>query len=205
MNLSLVISYIIAGIIMLSIIMMNISVSHSSMELTMTQMVREKASTVTELLSHDLQIMGYNRTSKTNPIINVALDNKIIFYSNIDNSTDQSVEMITWEFTGTKVLSTKNQDDYILRRTVDYDTKPDEITDIELGVTKFIINYYDDYGEPRSDSLSTPVTDPSAIKQLYITLRFESAEKLYTNTSNEGRHIVSVWEKRFSPPNLEDN
>jgi hypothetical protein len=205
MNLSLVISYIIAGIITLSIIMMNISVSRSSTELTMTQLVREKAATVTELISHDLQIMGYNRLAKTDPIIQEAHGHKIIFNSNIDNSTNRSVETITWEFTNTEVTSTKNEDDYILKRTVDYVSEPSEVTNIGLGVTKFIINYYDDYGEPRSDSLTTPNADPSIIKQLYITIRFESAEKLYNNTSSDGRHIVSVWEKRFSPPNLEDN
>lgn len=213
MNLGLVISYIIAGMIMLSIIMMNISVSQSATELTITQITREKASTVTELISHDLQKMGYNCLSKTPTIINVALGHKIQFYSNINNSCDpnnaeyKSIETITWEYDtsdpSNEIEATLNPDDYVLMRTVEYESGVTEETPIELGVTQFRISYYDNYGEPVADSLATPVTTPANIRQLYIKIGFESAEKIYNRVGDDGRYILSVWEKRFSPANLE--
>ncbi|HEX6983636.1 MAG TPA: hypothetical protein VF181_12825 [Balneolaceae bacterium] len=211
MNLPLVISYIIAGIIMLSIIAMNISVSKSSTELTMTQITREKASSVTEFISQDLQKMGYNKTSRTDPIVSIALGNKIQFFSNIDNSSDKSVEAVTWELTSTGIPETQNPNDKVLLRTVySVDILGNlgsliEETSIELGVTGFRISYYDDYGEPLSDSLTTPVADPDQIRQMYIKISFESAEKMYYQIGGDGKYILSVWEKRFSPPNLQPN
>lgn len=206
MNVGLVISYIIAGIIMLSIIMMNISVSKSSTELTMTAITREKAASVTEFIAQDLQKMGYNRTSRVSPAINIALANKIQFFSNIDNSTDGSVETITWELTSDPVSTTENLGDRVLKRTLENASGAIiEETEIALGITGFRMMYFNDYGEPLSDSLATPVTNPDQIKQLYIRISFESAEKMYYQIGGDGKYILSVWEKRFSPPNLHDS
>lgn len=206
MNFGLVISYIIAGIIMLSIIKMNISVSQSATELTITQITREKTSAVTELISHDLQKMGYNRTARANPAVKVANNNKIQFYSNINNSSDNSAELITWELTNTGIPDTKNPNDFVLTRSIeDTATGSIEQTSISLGVTQFRVSYFDDYGEPLSDSLTTPVTGTplTEIKQLYIKIGLEAAEKTYNRAGDDGRYALSVWEKRFSPPNLE--
>lgn len=208
MNLGLVTSYIIGGIILLSILTMNMSVSSSSTELTMTQLTREKASQVTELVSHDIQKMGYNFTGKPNSIIDIAKRKKIQFYSNIDDQGD--IERIIWEFKTEetdKTLSTKNPNDYTLMRTVQDSATGNliEETPIEVGVTEFNISYYENYGDLLSDSLQSPIAASKRenIKQLYIRIKLESAEKVYYNAGNEGRYIKSVWEKRFSPPNLE--
>lgn len=203
MNVGLVTSYIIGGIIMLSIIMMNISVSKSSNELTITQMTRAKASEVSKLIAHDLQKMGYNRTSKTPNTLITAERNKIAFKSNIDNDAGGNVETITWELTSDDIPATKNPNDVVLRRTVDGD-----ITDIEVGVVGFNIGYFDNYGMKIEDTLSTPIVGPAAlneVKQIYIQVMLESPEKIYNRADGDGKYILSVWEKRFSPPNLEEN
>ncbi|MGD8749354.1 MAG: hypothetical protein PVI44_12900 [Balneolaceae bacterium] len=207
MNIGLVTSYIIAGIILLAILTMNISLSSSSTELSLTQITREKAATISDMITHDIQKIGYNRNSKTSPIITTGEGKKIVFRSNIDNSTDNSVEIITWEFTGNEVTTSDNPNDYILKRTVRDAASGSIITDtpIKSGVTGFRVSYFDDYGKPLSDTLSTPVSasDLSKIKQLHITIELQSGEKIYSTPSSPGRYVTSVWEKRFSPPNLE--
>ena len=205
MNIGLVTSYVIAGIILIAILSMNMSVSSSSNEITLSQVTRERAETISDIMSNDIQKIGYNRKSKTNPVLTVAEGKKIQFRSNIDNSTDNSVEIITWEFTNTAVASTPNPNDRILKRTV-RDASSGSIistTPFKSGVISFRINYYKKYGSKRSDSLSTPVTGSALnnIKQLYIALKIQSKEKVY-NGSN-GHYVTSIWEKRFSPPNLE--
>ncbi len=206
MNLGIVTSYIIGGLLLLAIITMNMSVSNSSIELTLTQNTREKASSVAEVISHDIQKIGYNRNNKTDPILVAADSNKIQFRSNIDNSYDNSVELITWEFTNTGVASTQNPNDYILMRTVkDLGTGSEEQTPIRLGVTNFNIKYYDTHGKDISNNMTPPLSSSEleSVRQLYIELELQSAEQVYQN-SNNGRYIRSVWEKRFSPPNLEN-
>ncbi|WP_138430337.1 hypothetical protein [Fodinibius saliphilus] len=208
MNFGLITSYVVGGIILIGILSMTLSVSNSSTEITLTSVTREKASGIVEVLEHDIQKMGYNRTNKTDPIIVTADSNFIQFRSNIDNSTDGSVELITWHFTTTAVTNTKNPNDYILLRSVEnLSTGSIEKTPIKLGVTNFNIKYLDEYGEPVSNHMSTPVAtnDLENIRQLYIQLIVESNAKVYKFNKDDGRYVASIWEKRFSPGNLESN
>lgn len=209
MNAGLLTSYIVAGILIISIISMNNSVTNSSSEISFSQTTREKLSSISETFANDIQKIGFNRTAKTETILQVANNHKIKFHSNIDNSTDNSVEVVTWEFTTSEVTSTSNPNDYVLMRTVvDKGTGSiEEETPIELGVTEFNIAYYNNYGAPISDSLSTPLDSGTRdqVKQFYIKLKLESPQKIYNGPHGEGRYISSVWEKRFSPPNLQTN
>lgn len=207
MNAGLITSYIIAGILLISIITMNNSVSNSSSEITMSQITQEKMTSISEMISDDIQKIGYNRAGKTEDKITIANKHKIKFYSNIDNSTDNSVEIIIWELTNNEITESPNPNDYELLRSVqDEDGNVDE-TSIKLGVTDFKIRYYDEYGKPISDSLSMPVTSSKLdeIKQLYVRVKIETPEKIYNGPNGNGRYVPSVWEKRFSPPNLEEN
>lgn len=202
----LVTSYVVGGILLIGILAMNISLSNSSTELTLTQTTREKAQGVQEVITHDIQKIGYNQNDKTDPILEVAESDKIQFRSNIDNSSDNSVEIVTWEFTDTS-LNNGNPNAYVLQRTVKSAETGNVIseTPIRLGVTNFNIKYLDDYGEPVSNHMSTPVSSSELndIRQLYITLELQSSAKVYQNTSSDGRFVRTIWEKRFSPPNLE--
>lgn len=207
MNLGLITSYVVGGILLIAILSMNMSVSTSSAEITFTQTIREKASGIQEFISHDIQKMGYNRTKKTNPVLVSADSNLIEFHSNIDNSPDGSAEVIKWEFTGTPVSSTPNPNDYELVRSVkDTATGTVNKNPIRLGVTNFNIKYLDKYGEDLSNHLSPPLSSSqmSDVKQLYIELELQTGEEVIRR-GGDGRYLRTLWEKRFSPRNLESN
>lgn len=202
MNVGIITSYIIAGIILLSIGVMNIRVSNSNAELTMTQITRERVSAIADMLYDDIPNLGYNLNNTTNDIIVAADSFKIQFYRKIDRFDTGDPELITWEFTETPVTSTKNPDDKILIRVVDSDT-----TQINLGVVNFRLWYFDEHGlslKPEdNEHLPTPVTSSKLgdIKQIYVALELQSTEKIMSG--GDGRYIRSVWEKRFSPGNIE--
>lgn len=210
MNLGLTTSFIIGGILLLSILMMNMSVTSSSIQLTMRQTNQQKLSTISDMIASDIQKMGYDKKKKTDKILLEATDNRIKFKSNIDN--EGGVETVSWEFIeheDHKITSTENPNDYELRRIVRDEETGNliEKSPIRLGVTEFNIRYYDSYGALKSHNMSTPITDQSErekIKQLYIKINLESAEKTYENSNEDGDYTLSVWEKRFSPPNLEE-
>lgn len=206
MNAGLITSFIVAGILLVSIITMNNSVSNNSTELTMTQFTRSKMATISKMMADDIQKIGYNRSGKTETMLKIGNGHKIKFYSNINNSEDGSVEEVTWELTDQEVTSTSNPNDHILKRTILYEDGSVDETPISLGVTEFRIAYYNDYGVPLSDSLSTPVDSGllDGVRQFYIKIKLESPEKIYASSNSSGRFVTSVWEKRFSPPNLEE-
>jgi len=207
MNLGLVTSYVVAGILLIAILAMNMSLSSSSTELTLTQMTQEKASGVRETISHDFQKIGYNRSGKTDPILVAGYSDEIQFRANIDNSDDKSVELVTWRLTSNEVSNTKNPNDVVLMRKVkDLNTGAETKTPIKLGVTDFNIKYLNVYGDTVSNHMSTPLSSSQLedVKQLYVTLELQSSVKTYQQTG-DGRYIRSIWKKRFSPPNLESN
>lgn len=207
MNLGLLTSYVVAGILLLAIVMMNMSVSSSSTELTLAQITRDKTATISEMISDDVQKIGYNRTSQTSEMITTAEGKTIQFKSNIDNSTDETVETVTWTYSTTEITSTENPHDQLLTRTVCCDASGDLISEspIKLGVVDFSVAYYDEYGAAISDSMPTPVssTDRNNIKQLYISIKLASGDKVFSTPNSSGHYVKAIWEKRFSPPNLQ--
>ncbi|MDX1587055.1 MAG: hypothetical protein R3222_09930, partial [Balneolaceae bacterium] len=108
MNLGLVTSYIIAGMILVTMTTMTMNLSNSSTELTMTNMEKQHLNAISEMVIHDIPQIGYNRETLTDTMIVVADSNRIVFDSNIDNSTDGKVERVTWEYTDTDVSNTSN-------------------------------------------------------------------------------------------------
>lgn len=207
MNLGLITSYIIAGMLMLAIVTMNINLSTSSSELTITQIQKQHVQTVTDMLTYDIPKIGFAQNGKVTTyeespgnfyeMIEVADSDRIVFNSDIDNNN--SIDEITWHLTTNEVSSTNNPNDFILVRSqngVD--------TEITLGVTKFVINYYDEYGANKVNKLSTPVADPTQIRQIDIELVIESKEKIRYTVNSDGRYVASAWEKRFTPRNLQD-
>lgn len=210
MNLGLSTSFIIGGILLLSILAMNMSVKNNAIQLTQRQINQQKLSGISDMISHDIQKMGADRSGKTDPILIEATDNRIKFRSNINNQG--GVETVSWEFQKIEeweIMHTQNPNDYELVRTVrDADTgNIIEETPIRLGVTEFQISYFDHYGAVvDTDAMSTPLSSSQLenVQQLYIKINLQSAEKIYNNPNSNGDYVLSIWEKRFSPPNLEE-
>jgi len=82
MNSGIIASFVIGGLLLLSILFMNMNVSRSSSELTMRQMTQINVSAVSEILTYDMDKIGYDRFGKINNPITFADSNKIVFKSN---------------------------------------------------------------------------------------------------------------------------
>ncbi|NGP76948.1 hypothetical protein G3570_09910 [Balneolaceae bacterium YR4-1] len=214
MNLGLVTSYIIAGMLMLAIVTMNINLSTSSSDLTLTQITKQHVQTVTDMLTYDIPKIGFAQNGKVtkynNPdtgtnynMITIADNNRIRFYSDVDNNGQ--IDEVTWEFkTSEPVATTNNPNDFkLVRSQRNMVTNVTESTEITLGVTEFVINYYDEYGDSKINKLSTPVANPDNIKQIDIELVMESKEKIRYSVNSDGRYVASAWEKRYTPRNLQ--
>ncbi len=206
MNLGIVTSYIVAGVILVSIASMNLRMSSSSVELTITQITREHVRNITDILNEDLPNMGYNVDVKTDPVLVYANRNKITFLRNIHNNPAIEPSEITWEFNSDKKPSgSRNEHHGTLMRIVKPEGSEPDTTWIKSGVTKFNMYYYDRHGLRKSEYISPPAsgTSLSNVKQIYLEMEMQSNEKITGRSANDGRYVRSVWEKRFSPGNLE--
>ena len=221
MNLGIVTSYIVAGVIILGIVAMNLNVQNSSAELTLTQMQRQYVTNIADMLNDDLPNMGYDVNDVTRDsdgnikIIECARDNRISFYRNLCetdvdcNNDDRPQELIEWRFLiDEDPISDSNPNHRTLRRTVTTNPASEEPevdeNDINVGVTEFNIQYYDTVGS--NNPITTGLGCGSGvddIKQLKVTLEVQSAERIHRRAQGDGRFISSVWEKRFTPSNLQ--
>lgn len=200
MNFGIILSYVIAGFLLVAILATNSNLNYSSSELTATQMKKNHSKAITEIINHDIPKIGFNRVNIIDPSFVKADSNEIIFYSNIDNSVDKSVETISWKYTDTPAPDSKNPHDHILVRTVD-----GKETSIDFGITRFKIDYFDEYGG--ETPMTTPISssDFHNIKQIEIELTVQTGFALKSSSNPDGRYVTSTWIKRFSPVNLRDN
>jgi hypothetical protein len=177
---------------------MNRGVGNSSQELVISQARQSQKLDVQELITYDFPKIGYDFNDTLSTKVVSGSSSKIVFRSNLDNSADGSIETVTWELTAEPVTGTPNENDVILRRTVDAD-----VTDVLLGVTRFEISYY----SANNTVLSTPLSasDINNLRQVEITLEMQSAEKVTTTYSTGSDYIRTVWNKRFTPRNLTVN
>lgn len=224
MNLGIVTSYIIAGVIILGIVMMNFRVQNSGAELTLSQMNRQYVTDIADMLNDDLSNMGYDVNDVTrdpdNPeevrILMCAQSDRIRFYRNLCQTDDECSnedrlpERIEWRLLTEDEISTSNPDHRTLRRTVSELDDNDnvvpesvEVTDINIGVTQFNLQYYKTVGSNSEDTGLGCGTNVPDVRQIKVTLEVQSAERIIQRASDDGRYIRSVWEKRFTPTNLQ--
>ena len=200
MNLGLTTSFIVAGILLLSILSMNNNISQSSTELTMRQITQQRAGVIGEILQKDIPNIGYQQNSTVASPITDAREDLIEFSSDIDN--DGTVETVTWSFTSTDVSTTPNPDDKVLTRTVSGD-----LTEFKNGVTNFDITYYDGNRNQINYNLISSLlgggqSERDNIRYIEIRFTIESPEQVGGAGSSDPYYIETVWAKQFTPINL---
>ena len=204
MDLSLIMSYIVAGLLIIILLTVGYNVNYSGNELTLQESQKNKISEIIEVINYDMPKIGYNNNALPDTLILSADSTSIQFYANIDNSNDGSIELVTWEFTNSAVAATDNPNDYYLTRTVDGTT-----TTISAGIVNFTINYFDELGStvplnvPINASTNKALID--SIVQIELILESESAVGLQYRSASNKSYLSSSWTKRFSPMNLNVN
>ncbi|HKK25766.1 MAG TPA: hypothetical protein VJ941_09070 [Gracilimonas sp.] len=199
MNFGLIISYVIAGFLMIMIFTINYNVGFSNQEVTTTLIKETHTQAVKQILTNDIPKIGYQQGGVITNTFIKATDIELSYRSDLDN--DGSVETITWTYDpDTTPAHANNPHVNTLIRTVD-----GVDTDITLGITDFQIRYYNQYGS--TSPMSTPVSssDFEDIVQIEIEFEMQNDYSLNYRASDPDRYITTNWQKRFSPVNLRPN
>lgn len=208
MNLGLILSYIVAGIITMALLTMNMGVNRSTAELTVLNMKKNHMTSITEVLEYDISKLAYEISGPISDAIKTADSTEFSFEADLDNDGD--IDRVTWNFTNLPAASTANPNDRILRRTYINDVNNTalipvntDITDIVLGAVDMNFEYYANTGS--GTALSTPILLQAArnnITQIQVSLTLESDITISSNVSDAGRRVRTHYEKLFSPVNL---
>ncbi|SMO85252.1 hypothetical protein [Fodinibius sediminis] len=176
MNLSLISSFAIGSVLMLSLVKVNLSLVESSMDSMNDQIAKVNIDNISTVLSSDIRKIGYRKSGSS---LLEATPQKLTFLGDLED--DGVVDQVTWEWDQTQaVTETRNPADYVLTRTVNGHS-----TDIKLGVIKFGFQYYDDHNVP-----TTVLDDIRRVKAVLVS---ESAEPVGDD------YMKAAWEKTFVP------
>jgi hypothetical protein len=195
MNIGITTSFIVGGLLLLSILHMNMAVSNNSMQTTMQMTSKNYTKAVSETIAADVQRMGFQVAGEeVRDVILIAESDRIQFKTDLDD--DGSVETITWELTSTEFSKSSNPDDYELVRTGPVKAGGAVNAKSVYPVTSFEVTYYD---TRHQDLGSSP--DIEDIDQIGIEIITESPEPI---TMNGGKKSYgrSFWQRTFVPPSL---
>ncbi len=180
MNLGMVTSTVIGGLLLLGILTLNTRMASESDYSTMNQITKSNIGAVADFVEYDFRKVGYNASD---PKIITADSTEFVFKADIDDNGTE--DQIRWEYTTNGVSATKNPDDRLLVRVMNGDQ-----TDITRGVTDFDLTYYD----KENKETNTP-TDVSDIE---VFIEVQSPAPI------DGEYITTSWQKRFAPWNIQN-
>jgi len=190
MNLGLVTSFIIAALLMLSILSMNLRMSQSTQDISLHSMSQNHVSAISDLIQYDFPKIGYDASGPISNPITVAKEDEIQFEADLDNSG--TIETVIWRLESGSLAGSNNADHRSLVRIEDGNSQ-----EIKVGVTRFEIRYYSfDNATP----LTRPVTGTNLedINRIEVILEVQPRE----GTGRNNQFTTSSWHRVFTPPNI---
>ena len=190
MNLGLVTSFIIAALLMLSIVSMNMRMGQNTQDVTLHTMSQSHVSAISDLVQYDFPKIGYHASGPVSSPITVAKEDEIRFEADLDNSG--TTETVIWRLESGSLAGSNNVNHRTLVRDVGGNAQ-----EINVGVTRFEIQYYSfDNATP----LTRPVTGTNLenINRIEVILEVQPRE----GTGRNNQYTTSSWQRVFTPPNI---
>lgn len=183
MNITYVASTMIAGLIMISLVMLNVRIARNSGEQTLYNMAKIQTEMVAEYVAMDFRTMGYGISG---PAILVADTARIRFRVHYEGDPDPTV--IEWYFAVDSTLAYPNPDIRPLYRSDASGT-----VQVGTGITRFTLNYLD----VERNLLNPAILDFSQVHQIRLELMAESTEGFGDIFPR------AFWSGEFTPVNIQ--
>ncbi len=179
-------SYIIGGMVVLMIAMLNTHVVSSSINVTNENIAQGNLKAVKDVINSDFYKIGYWLNSQS---IAQADSDKIKFYSDLDNN---GIIDTVYYYPGTtsQLTSTKNPNDKPLYRKVNNNLLT------LIAATKFKLAYYDSLGRQLDYVSLSSQTQRDFIRSVQVYLKVESSEP------NDNVYQGAEWLGKVTPKNL---
>lgn len=196
MNPGIITSFIVGGILLISLLTLNIRVMEFGASSTMDIANKNRAETIIELLSNDFQKIGQDLPGNVQPFINLN-DDQIRFRADTFFDDNRPFSIVTWDFNKNKEYTASgNPNDFELTRRDNADPGNYALT---FPVTHFAISYLDRNGNP----VSGLPANQTLVKQIKVEIILESLEPTEIRKNGEDIYSRMVWSKTFYPENLQ--
>jgi len=195
MNLGLLTTYLVGGLMMLSIIGYNISTYNSTVETTSSVITQNKLDDIVSTLQYDFTRIAYNLDTNLNDVYISVTDSSISFRGDIYDDGIDDFDVLEWRLTSQEDTTSSNPNDYILKRTWNQTPSiPANAIEFDYSAIYFRLNYFKRDG-------TAPVDDED-IRQIEVEIFVESNEPYLTKKSGEESYYKTVWKRKMTANNL---
>lgn len=199
MNISLTTSFIIGGLLLLTMLALNSMVMQESSKTTIEMSNRQIIDDLRQVITQDFNHIGFQPADQNNAKPSIASFNppeKINFFADVYG---QGGQIIKWQFLkNTDYKETANPNDRVLQRNGPLSTKPGSGME-RFPVVDFSLTGYSDI---QGDSVTT---DKDAINSIRVRIVYESPEPIGKDGNGNDRYYRAVWRKLFVPSNIQLN
>lgn len=191
MNVGIVTSFIVGGLLLISMLTLNNTVMLESSKSTIDISNKAYVDNLRDVITHDFNRIGFGDGAK---IVNFLPPDKIILQADIyGNGTKQLI----WQFKeNAPVNGTSNPNDRVLMRIGPIDAS-NSSQNTKYRVIDFKMTAYKD----KDGTMET--SDKSEIKSILVEITYESPEPVGKGNNGEGNYSRSVWKKLFVPNNIQ--
>ncbi len=192
MNMGIVTSFIVGGLLLLAMLQFNNRVLQNSAEMTMSINEKNNIGTIRQVISQDFNMLGFG-VGDTITVFNPP--NQIRFTSNVYN---QGNTQVMWNFQeNAPIPQTSNPNDRRLMRVGPVDSSG--------GTQPTVFNVVDFELTGYSDIAGTnETTNRSNIRSISVKIVYEAPESVSLNADTT-YYPRAVWSKHFVPNNLQFN
>lgn len=198
MNIGIVTSFAVGGIMLMSIFALNQQVMNNSSGSAIKLMAKHNMDNTVDYVAGDYRHIGYN--SGTGPAITKFLDHKFQFWGGMESAVDNNQYRVTYTAdTDDKVTSSSNPNDYYLERRVEsYDGSSYTLEHTsKFPITHFKMTYIN--GQGNQASLA------GQIKEVHVEIVVETPEPIrYDGDGENPVYDRTIWKQNIRPENLQE-
>ncbi|MCF7822724.1 MAG: hypothetical protein K9N35_00985 [Candidatus Marinimicrobia bacterium] len=174
-------SFLIGGMVLLTILSMNVEILETSSINTLGSMAQENMMEIASILDYDFKKIGHG-VPRTNSALLAITDSTISFLSDIDQ--DDVIDTVAYRVgSAAETSSTDNPDDRYLYRSVN-----GAEYDVALGITSWEMDYFNEN--------MVPTSSIDSVRVIQISLEVGT---MFGYNENYGR---ASWSSQFAPKNL---
>ncbi len=179
MNVGIVGSFIVGGIVLVSLLAVQTGIYKSANQQTMNLSAKQQLETVVDLVEYDFPKIGYLVGPAA---IQNAQSNEITFQSDLYDQ--DTVLTVTWRYDTTRFnTATINPNDYLLERIINGQPQS-----LNMNVIEFHLSYRNGKGNSTAN--------PDSIRGIHLSIICQSPEV------TDSKYFEAAWEKTFYPVNL---
>ncbi len=197
MNFGLLLTYVVGGLLMLSVLIYSNSLFNSSAETSTSVVTQSKLDNIVDIFQNDLTRIGYNVANPDiTPVFITADDSVLEFRGDIFEDSSDDFDVVKWEILSTADTTTTNPNDRILRRTWN-NTPSNPLAEevFEYSATYLHFDYFDIEGNAPANV--------DSIRQVEVQLMVESDEPFAkSRIGSDDIYYKTTWKRRIVITNL---